>query len=169
MSARVRTVWSAVGLTLAIVTSTLAGLFALTAWAFGPSPCEDSAARSKQVASSRLLDLPPPDARPSPGWEHAEPECLDDSGEAWLAVTRRYDSEKGRQAVHDHYRSVAGHDGWTLEHPEDVAPGHHDPLADLCFAKVVGDGPVLVRIHFEAPGSFFVSAESGFDGTPMGC
>ena len=157
-----------IGLALVLPAVMGGGLFALAQWEFGSGDCADSAVRTEQVASLRILDMPPPRSRPSPGWENAESECLDDSGEAWLAVTRQFDSEETWPVVLDHYRAAAGRDGWSVELPDGGAGIPQGP-ADVCYTKDVAGGPVLLRILFGAPGTFFVSAESSLDGTPMGC
>jgi hypothetical protein len=157
-----------IGLALGLPAATCLGLLALLSWQFDAGDCADSAARTEQLASLRIFSMPPPDARPSRGWKEAESECLDDSGDAWVAVTWQYDSEASRPAVLDHYRAAAGREGWSVEPPDGGAGVPQGP-ADVCFAKDVEGGPVLLRILFDTRGAFLVSVESSLDGTPMGC
>jgi hypothetical protein len=157
-----------IGLALLLSAATCGGLLALVTSQFDTGDCADSVARTEQVASLRVLSMPPPGARPSRGWEEAESECLDDSGEAWLAVTWQYDSEASRPAVLDHYRAAARRDGWSVEPPDGGAGAPQGP-AEVCYEKAVEGGPVLLRIRFNTPGAFIVSVESSLDGTPMGC
>ncbi|ALC19428.1 hypothetical protein SPRI_1122 [Streptomyces pristinaespiralis] len=168
MTATRRSPWRMIGLALVLSAATGAGLLALVAREFDAGDCADAAARTEQVASLRVFDMPPPGARPSRGWEEAESECLDDSGEAWLAVTWQYDWGASRQSVMDHYRAAAGEDGWSVEPPDGGAGVPLGP-ADVCYAKDIEGGPVLLRIFFDTPGAFVVSVESSLDGTPMGC
>ncbi|MGW6619412.1 hypothetical protein ACWGA0_38925, partial [Streptomyces erythrochromogenes] len=86
----------------------------------------------------RSLDAAPASVRDRPrvpvpcrGPHVANPECADDSGDAWLSAGRFYVYPGTRQEVLDHYRKAAEADGWRFE-PQPVA-GHGS--MGSCFTR----------------------------------
>jgi hypothetical protein len=157
------------GLVLLALVVAGAGLFATATWLWGAGGCADSSVRERQVGALKILRTPPAGARPAPGLEGVQTECMDDSGEPWLAATAVYESDADMHTVLDHYRKETKEDGWTPLRPEGEAGGTPDDPADSCYRKDIGDGPVLLRIHYATLTAFLVSVESSLDGALIEC
>jgi hypothetical protein len=155
------------GLVLLVLAVAGAGLYGMASWLGGSGDCAAASTREQQVAAVGILRTPPPDARPSPGLEGVQSECMDDSGASWLAATSGYESGAGREPVLGHYRRAAQRDGWQPV-AADAAVGGDAP-ADSCYRKEIDGDPALLRIHFFAPTAWQISVESSLDGSPIEC
>ncbi|MER5309237.1 hypothetical protein ABT034_15780 [Streptomyces sp. NPDC002773] len=157
------------GLVLLALAVAGVGLFATVTWLEGSDGCADSSARQRQIAALKVLGTPPAGSRPALGIEGVQTECMDDSGDPWLAATSGYGSDADQQTVLDHYRKVTKQDGWTSLRPEVDAGGAQGAPADSCYSKDIAGGPVLLRIHYATLTEYLVSVESSLDGTLIEC
>ncbi|MFP1629749.1 hypothetical protein ACLB9X_32355 [Streptomyces sp. 5K101] len=157
------------GLLLLALAVAGAGVFAAVTWLVGAGGCADSSVREQQVAALKIFRTPPAGARPAPGLEGVQTECMDDSGDPWLAATSGYESDADQQTVLDHYRKETKEDGWTPLRPAGEAGGTPDAPADSCYRKDLAGDPALLRIHYTTPTEYLISVESSLDGTLVEC
>jgi hypothetical protein len=131
--------------------------------------CEESGKRMAQVSSASVVPPPPVGATLLEGHEDAGSECMDDTGQAWLAVDRYYRFDGDRRAVITHYRQAAEKSGWTPSSSEPADASVSGAPADVCFSKDLAGAPALLRLHVDTTRTYLTSVESSLDGEPMEC
>ncbi|MET9324943.1 hypothetical protein ABZX75_33080 [Streptomyces sp. NPDC003038] len=129
--------------------------------------CEENKAveRMAQVSAA----APAAAAGTTPVAERTSVECMDDSGDPWVAADSAYTHDVDAQSLVTHYWDTARKEGWKAVGTREEAPDRFRSGLGMCFHKEVAGEPALLRVGSDGPREFTVTLESALDGSTISC
>ncbi|MCX5409139.1 hypothetical protein OHA37_35460 [Streptomyces sp. NBC_00335] len=157
---------------LAAVIGSLVGLALLSQSVYSlfygsEGSCEENkaAARMAQVSTA----APAAAAGTTPVPERTRLECMDDSGEPWIAADSAYAYDADARSLATRYWETASEEGWKPTGTRAKAPDEFRSGLGMCFRKEVAGEPALLRVGADGPSRFVATVESALDGSAMSC
>ncbi|MER5759782.1 hypothetical protein [Streptomyces sp. NPDC002082] len=96
-------------------------------------------------------------------------ECMDDSGDPWVAADSAYAYDTDAQSLATRYWDTAKEEGWKAVDGRAEAPDGFRSGYGMCFQKEVAGEPALLRVAAKGPGRFVATVESALDGSAISC
>ncbi|MFB6820643.1 hypothetical protein ACFCXA_03510 [Streptomyces virginiae] len=129
--------------------------------------CEEARAAERMAQVSTAAPAAPVGATPVA--ERTGVECMDDSGDPWVAADSGYTHDLDAQSVAAHYWDTAGKEGWKAVGTRAQAPKRLRSGFGMCFQKEVAGQPALLRVGADGPREYVVTVESALDGSTIAC
>ncbi|MFD4244059.1 hypothetical protein ACFWP3_21030 [Streptomyces sp. NPDC058525] len=101
--------------------------------------------------------------------ERGGTECMDDSGDPWVAADTAYTHDLDAGSLAAHYWDTAGKEGWKPVGTRAQAPDRLRSGFGMCFQKKVAGEPALLRVGSDGPTEYTVTVESALDGSTISC
>ncbi|WP_328738229.1 hypothetical protein OHA91_39110 [Streptomyces erythrochromogenes] len=154
------------GLAATLILALLAGsLYVLFYGSEGS--CEETRAVERMAQVSAAAPAAPTGATPVA--ERTNVECMDDSGDPWVAADSGYTHGLDAQSLAAHYWDTAGKEGWKAVGTRAQAPDRLRSGFGMCFQKEVAGQPALLRVGADGPKEYVVTVESALDGSTIAC
>lgn len=128
--------------------------------------CEESKAVERMAQVSAAA---PAVAGTTPVAERTNVECMDDSGDSWVAADSAYTHDVDAQTLATNYWDIARKDGWKAVGTRAEAPDRFRTGLGMCFHKEIAGEPALLRVGADGPREFTVTVESALDGSTISC
>ncbi|MGA5643537.1 hypothetical protein ACPCTN_32955 [Streptomyces cinereoruber] len=129
--------------------------------------CQETRAAERMAQISAAAPAAPAGATPVA--ERTSVECMDDSGDPWVAADSGYTHGLDAQSLATHYWDTAGREGWKAVGNRAQAPDRLQSGFGMCFQKEVAGQPALLRVQANGPKEFAVTLESSLDGSTISC
>ncbi|MCX5010738.1 MULTISPECIES: hypothetical protein [unclassified Streptomyces] len=129
--------------------------------------CEENKAVERMAQVSAAAPAAP--AGTTPVAERTGVECMDDSGDPWVAADSAYLHDVDAQSLVAHYWDTARKEGWKAVGTRAQAPDGFRSGLGMCFHKEVAGAPALLRVGADGPKEFTVTVESALDGSTISC
>ncbi|WP_158717286.1 hypothetical protein [Streptomyces sp. NRRL F-4474] len=127
--------------------------------------CEETRAAERMAQVSAAAPAAPAGATPV----RTSVECMDDSGDPWVAADSGYTHDLDARSLAAHYWDTAGRDGWKAVGTRAQAPDRLRSGFGMCFQKEVAGRPALLRVGADGPKEYVVTVESALDGSTIPC
>lgn len=101
--------------------------------------------------------------------ERTSVECMDDSGDPWVAADSAYAYDTDAPSLATRYWDTAGEEGWKAVGGRAKAPDRFRSGFGMCFQKEVAGEPAQLMVRADGPGRFVVTVSSALDGSEISC
>lgn len=157
---------------LAAAIGSLAGLALLAGSVYlllygSEGSCEENGALARMAQVSAAA--PAAAAGTTPVAERTGVECMDDSGDPWVAADTAYTYATDARSLATQYWDAASDEGWQAAGTREEAPAGFRSGFGMCFQKEVAGEPALLRVGADGPSRFVVTVESALDGSAISC
>lgn len=129
--------------------------------------CEENEAVARMAQVSAAAPAAAAGTTPVP--ERSGVECMDDSGDPWVAADSAYVFDTDARSLATGYWDTASEEGWKEVGARAEAPDGFRSGFGMCFQKDVAGGPALLRVRADGPSRFVVTVESALDGSAISC